>query len=1118
VCAGKGKVRNKSFLIKIILVSFLGNGFQVGKAHILLFEIGGEGATECLVDSGADANVISERDFRPIEKGFGNGSKMLYDLNYEPTINITGYASPVTLRVMCSFKAWVEVKLTNNEPPKPKTFAEFYVVKGGGRSLMGRATAITMKVLQVGIQVSAIEVVDGESFDEFPSVPGVVIDFDIDDSVQGTHRAYVSIPAHFHEPAMQRIKEMYHSKIIEKVEVPGKWLSGLSAVPKGKGDMRLVVNMMGPNRAITRRVHPMPRFEEIQRKLHGTTVYSKLDLSSAFFHLKLSDRSKEMTAFVAPTESGTQVYQYTRLVFGVNCAPELFQREMERILQGIPGIIIYIDDILIAAKDDAELISTTEIVLARLKANNLTLNESKCEYKRESLTFLGHRVSQGGFNIDDQKVKDVMAFRAPRSGTELKSFLGLANFVRGYIRSFSDMTHPLRVVDGFGKFAWGEEQERAFQRVKHAIANCTITQGYFSTRDKTVLYTDASPYAIGAVLVQVDSMGRERIISFASKSLTETEQRYPQVQRESLAIVWAVEHYHYYTLGAHFTIKTDADGVRFIFNQENPKPRRFLRRAEGWAMRLNTFNYNILFVSGVENIADPSSRLFQSEEPASEYVESEMPCEIANIQIRANEDIVYAASHMPIQEVRMMTTTCQEMQRVIQAMESRQWPDDLQNYESIRDELEIINDVVVKLGVIVLPVGLRAKALNIAHEGHHGMSKTKSMLKEVVWWPKMNHDVDDWVAGCRECILTGRGERPAPMQRTKLPEGSWDYVAMDYCGPFAAFGGVHVIGIVDYFSRFITAAIVKSTSWKHLEPVLEEIFGRWGLPATIKSDNGAPFSSIAYKLYCDQRGIDRVFSFPLNPQQNGMAEASMKHINLAAQHASIGKKPLGDALNARIRAHNDSAHRVTGEVPSQVMMGRHLRRGLPSMLPVHVRVDTEAMRERDSEEKAKKKEYEDARRHAKRPRIEVGDKVVLEREDKRKGESRFDEEELTVQETRRGDLTLVPACGKPIRRDITKVRRLPTPPLVMNAGSANKPQGNDMDTTPRIHWPTTEEDQRPPSPFLSSEVKQHHDARTGSESAKRPRDLSTSPEDEEPEPKKDGRPKRNAQPTKRLHY
>lgn len=262
------------------------------------------------------------------------------------------------------------------------------------------------------------------------------------------------------------------------------------------------------------------------------------------------------------------MYRFLRLVFGVNCAPEVFQRQMERILYGIDNVIIYLDDILIFADTIAELSQITSQVLSNLRQNNLSLNKDKCEYERESLTFLGHTVSKEGLDIDKEKIKDIKAFRSLRSITELKSFLGLVNYVRDYVPNFSDLTRQLREAESNGQFEWNNTREKAFEEVKEAIANCTVTQGFFSLTERTELYTDASPYAIGAVLVQIDDCDKQRIISFASKSLTETEKRYPQTQREALAIVWGVEHFYFYLLGTKFNIKTDAEGIKFIFDKE----------------------------------------------------------------------------------------------------------------------------------------------------------------------------------------------------------------------------------------------------------------------------------------------------------------------------------------------------------------------------------------------------------------------------------------------------------------------------------------------------------------------------------------------------------------------
>lgn len=179
-------------------------------------------------------------------------------------------------------------------------------------------------------------------------------------------------------------------------------------------------------------------------------------------------------------------------------------------------------------------------------------------------------------------------------------------------------------------WSWGERQEKAFCELKRQIIRCTVTLGYFSEGEDTVLYTDASPNALGAVLVQERAGKNPRIISFASKALTETEKKYPQNQREALGAVWAVEHFSYFLLGRHFTLRTDATGVTFIFNRSRENTKRALTRADGWALRLSPYDYIIEYVRGEDNIADPSSRLYQGRDLP--FDENASPWEIAHIQ------------------------------------------------------------------------------------------------------------------------------------------------------------------------------------------------------------------------------------------------------------------------------------------------------------------------------------------------------------------------------------------------------------------------------------------------------------------------------------------------------
>lgn len=986
-----------------------------------------------MIDSGADVNVISEQDWLKLQNEFENGEAMIYDIDFEPKTVVKSYAAKHSLELICSFKSWVETV----KKPKPNAFASFLVVKGSCRSLLGRSTAKRMQLLRVGLEVNALNEDNPEAVEEFPSIPNKVIDFDIDESVPAVRHQYVSIPAHYRKPANERLRSMARQGIIEKVTTAPRWLSGLSAVPKGKNNFRLVVNMRGPNRAIRRQFHRMPRVEEIKIKLNGSKWFTKLDLTSAFHHLKLSDRSRELTTFLTPDG----MYRFTRLVFGVNCAPEIFQRTMEEVLQGIDGVIIYIDDILIHAADQVQLRERTRKVLEALAENKLTLNNEKCEFEKESLVFLGHKLSAKGLDIDEEKIKDIRGFRQPQTASELKSFIGLATYVSAFIPHFADLTKPLRDVSN-KNFKWEDEQELAFQKTKEAIITCTTTQGFFDMEDETFLYTDASPSALGAVLVQRNSAGAQRIISFASKTLSKTERRYAQTQREALAVVWATEHFYYYLLGQKFTICTDAQGISYIFDRKGEAPRRIMRRAEGWAMRLDAFDYKISFIPGKENIADPPSRLCTG--PDEEYIEGEAPCEIAEIVADQPEEISFGDDYLPPLEIAYHTAKDEELRAVMKAMETGDWSKDLGQFKTIEDELHEANGILMRMGLAVVPRDLRFKALTLAHKGHPGSTKMKSIIRARAWWPKLDSMVDDWVKSCKTCQLGGRREPPTPMRRAQLPESPWDLVAVDYCGPYASLGGISVLVLTDYYSRFMVAGPVRSTDFNSAKARLSGIFDIFGFPAQIKSDNGPPFNSNEWLTFCSDRGIEAKFIWPLNPQQNGMVERAMQTVGKAIAAAAVEGRKFNESLAETISAYNSGAHRVTNLIPNEVMFGRRLRGSLPLVQPALVTIDHDKMREKDWAEKLRAKEREDRKRGARPSDFAVNDKVVLRRAIKRKGQTTYDPTELVVVENRNGDLTMRAPDGHTIRRNQTWakkiVERAVLPPHIDQSGTATTQQ------------------------------------------------------------------------------
>ncbi|XP_062556606.1 uncharacterized protein K02A2.6-like [Armigeres subalbatus] len=688
---------------------------------------------------------------------------------------------------------------------------------------------------------------------------------------------------------------------------------------------------------------------------------------------------------------------------------------MTRILKPVKNKIIYIDDVLIFADCLEDLRKTVCEVLKILRANNLTLNSAKCEFDQTRLKFLGHEIDENGFHVDDAKIKSIRNFREPNTVSELRSFLGLAAFISPHIRNFADITNPLWEIITAKVWTWGPRQSNAFKTVKDQIISCCVSLGFFSETDKTVLYTDASPVALGAVLVQEDEQGKSRIISFASKSLTSIERKYAQNQREALGAVWAVEHFSFYLLGREFTLRTDAQGVSFILNRSREDSKRALTRADGWALRLSPYNYIVEYVRGAENIADPSSRLYSGDD--SPFDETNSPWEIACLEANT-------VQFMTENEIELATSKDETLQAVIGALGSGHWPKHLRRYQILESDLTTRHGLLVKTGCVVIPDELKERCLKVSHQGHPSAAKQKSILRQRVWWPGMPNDVQKWAESCPTCAVNGKPERPTPMQRVFAPRAVWETIALDFNGPYAKFGGVSILVIVDYKSRYLMARPVKTTSFEHTKKVLEDVFEREGTPKFIKTDNGPPFNGEEYKKYCETRDITPIFSTPLFPQQNGLVEGYMKLINKAMASATMNRTNYIEELSMAIQAHNAAIHRVTKLPPEEIMSGRKIKRSLPLMTFERVEIDEELLSERDRDAKISGKHREDQRRGARPCRVRPGDTVIVERQTHGKGQSRFSPTRYTVTEDRNGSLTLNDNEGHMLKRHVSQTKKV----------------------------------------------------------------------------------------------
>ncbi|KAL5475306.1 hypothetical protein EMCRGX_G027394 [Ephydatia muelleri] len=407
-------------------------------------------------------------------------------------------------------------------------------------------------------------------------------------------------------PCGTELDRLEKEGIIEAVRF-SDWAAPIVPVVKRDGSVRICGDFkLTVNRATTLESYPLPRVDELLASLGKSKVFSKLDLSNAYLQLPVDDESKELLTI--STHRG--LYRYNRLPFGVASAPAIFQRSMESLLRGIPGVCGFFDDILVSGPSERDHLCNLEKVLSCLEESGLKLKLSKCSFLLSSVEYLGHRISAAGIQPTEDKKKAILQAPAPKNVTQLKSWLGLLNYYSKFLPNLSATLAPLYdLLKSQRSWSWESSQQVAFSKAKELLTSASVLVHYEPDRE-LVLACDASEYGVGAVLSHHFEEGFDRPIAFASRTLAPAERKYSQLDKEALAIVFGVDKFHQYLYGRHFTILSDHKPLQYLFAVDRPIPQMVSPRVQRWALTLSAFDYTISFRAGkLQGNADALSRL-----------------------------------------------------------------------------------------------------------------------------------------------------------------------------------------------------------------------------------------------------------------------------------------------------------------------------------------------------------------------------------------------------------------------------------------------------------------------------------------------------------------------------
>lgn len=856
--------------------------------------------------------------------------------------------------------------------------ASFYVTDSG-TPLMGMDLITALKLRIEGNTVlptsSASKPVLQLSMDsaaESPSVgcvEGFMHKVKIRDNAKPVRQKLRRLPFAVRSAVSDELQRLLSAGVIERVDA-SPWVSNIVVTQKKTGSIRMCADLREPNKALVVDSHPLPHMEELLTKLAGSTLFSTIDLESAYHQLPLHPDSRDLTAFI--THEG--LFRYCRVPYGLASAPAAFQKMMSTVLAGVPNVQCYLDDVICHGRTQAEHDTALNAVLSRLRKVGLRLNEKKCQFRQPSLRFLGHLVTAQGIEPDKEHVQAIKQAPPPTDPATLRSFLGMLSWYNKFIPNYATVVEPLRAcLRTDTEFSWTAEADKCFSKVKQLLVHSSALALYDPTLP-CIISTDASDYGIGAVFTQIHPDDSERTVAFASRTLTQAERKYATVEKEALACVWAVEKWRTYLWGHRFTLRTDHQALTTLLCTKGTD--RAGMRIARWSARLLCFNYDVIYRAGALNqTADCLSRLPL---PTSDADEHETEPEVVAMLSTAQAAITPA-------EFTSSSELCPELS-ALRLQIQKGWPrslkavsPDLQPYFKIRHGLSVHENLVLRGSRFIVPLSLRKTLVVLAHEDHQGIGRTKQRLRELYWFPGMDEMAQSYAAGCTLCPELDRTAKTfaAPLQPVPLPTAPWTKLGLDIVGPFetATWNCRYAITLTDYYTKWPEVAFTPSITTETVISFLKSTFSRYGNPECVVTDNGPQLISTAMSTFFTERNIKHTRVSVYHPASNGAVERFNRVLKGVVQSAIVQNTPWKETVTSFLHTYRATPHAMTGVSPFELMYGRKMRTKLAVMpLPPCSNRDEE-VRNRVSKRQSQMKAYCDKKRGARTPAFKVGDKV-----------------------------------------------------------------------------------------------------------------------------------------------
>lgn len=704
-----------------------------------------------------------------------------------------------------------------------------------------------------------------------------------------------------------------------------EWASPTHVVVKKNGKLRITGNYkptLNPLMIIDE--HPIPKAEMLLNKMNDSKLFCHLDITDAYSHLTVDEEYAHALTLNTPTHG---LIRPTRAVYGAANIPAIWQRRMEEVLLGLENVCSFFDDILIYASDFEQLLIALRNTLERLKQHGLRLNRSKCIFAAPAVEFLGHKIDARGIHKSDAHIEAIRDAPMPSTIDELQLFLGKACYYSSFINNFSSRSYALRQILKTEPLQWTSESKAAYEDIKNSLISSEVLIPY-NPNLPLLLATDASKVGIGAVLSHRLENGLERPIAYASRTLTKTEQKYPQMDREALAIVWAVQKFFLYLYARHWTLITDHKPLSQILHPHKTLPILCISRMANYADFLANFDFDVIFKPTKQNAnADFCSRAVKLNSINSLTITKD-------IWIHDDFDlfIVNQIKQLPVSSKRIVKETLaeNELGKIVKHLEMGK---DLLKlgYKSPEVNYKLMNGCLLFEHRVVIPKTLRQRILEDLHAGHLGMVKMKGIARSFVYWPGIDGDIEIVANECENC---GRMAHNPPRFKDHhwiYPTGPWERVHVDFAGPVA---GSMLLIISDAYSKWLEVKITNSTTSHATIAILDEVFAAYGAPVTLVSDNGSNFTSKDFNDFLHQVGVRyHKLTAPYHPSTNGQAERAVQTVKNALKAMNTTRSTIQENMNEFLRQYRLAPHNTTGQSPAQLFLGRLPRSRLNLVFP-----------------------------------------------------------------------------------------------------------------------------------------------------------------------------------------